>query len=77
MRDEIGTTKQTAALKRELREVMNSSPADLKRLRDVFAKYGVTSEALRSRLLNLMPRTHRLRFYVKNLHLPLPARLAD
>lgn len=64
-------------LRRALRKVFLGGKPDLARVRRVFRKFRVRSEALRARVLSTLPRLTRLRFYCREMALPEPGRAAS
>jgi len=65
----LGTAKKLKAVSREVRIILKDvSDPDLDRIREVFARHGLTASQT-VQVLSLLPRTHRMAFYVANLGL--------
>ncbi len=75
VRKSIGTGDQMREIMRELRAVYTSEPAKSSRVQAVFDKFEIRP-ALAVRILGLLPRNMRMRFYVRENNLPLPKRLS-
>ena len=59
---------------RELRAAMKTG-YELRDVRRVFAKHGITRQSIIARVLALMPKTLRKRFYFREMGLPIPKNL--